>query len=73
MVKKSIAQAINQMNTIERKTNETAQAINELEAKSNQIGQIVDVISNISGQTNLLALNAAIEAARAEKQDVVLL
>lgn len=61
----AIKQAVNQMNIIEQKTNDTATVIGELEEKSKQIGQIVDVISSISGQTNLLALNAAIEAARA--------
>ncbi|WP_231036102.1 methyl-accepting chemotaxis protein [Pectinatus sottacetonis] len=61
----AIKKAVNQMNTIEVKTNATAVVIGELEEKSKQIGQIVDVISNIAGQTNLLALNAAIEAARA--------
>ena len=61
----AIKQAVNQMNIIEQKTNDTAKVIGELEDKSKQIGQIVDVISAISGQTNLLALNAAIEAARA--------
>ena len=61
----AINQAINQMQTIEDKTNATASVIGELESRSKQIGQIVEVISSISSQTNLLALNAAIEAARA--------
>jgi len=61
----AIKQAVNQMNIIEQKTNDTAKVIGELEEKSKQIGQIVGAISSISGQTNLLALNAAIEAARA--------
>lgn len=61
----SIKKAVDQMKTIETKTNATSDVIGELEEKSKQIGQIVDVISNIAGQTNLLALNAAIEAARA--------
>lgn len=61
----AIKQAVNQMNIIEQKTNDTAKVVGELEEKSKQIGQIVDVISSIAGQTNLLALNAAIEAARA--------
>ena len=61
----SIQKAVEQMHTIENKTNSTAQVIGELEEKSKQIGQIVDVIAGIAGQTNLLALNAAIEAARA--------
>ncbi len=61
----AISQAVAQMQTIEKKTNDTSDVIGQLEEKSKQIGQIVDVISNIAGQTNLLALNAAIEAARA--------
>lgn len=62
---KAVVKAIDQMRTIEQRTNDTADVIGELEGKSVQIGQIVDAISSISTQTNLLALNAAIEAARA--------
>lgn len=61
----AVGKAVNQMNTIEQKTGDTAAVIAELESHSQEIGKIVDTISKISGQTNLLALNAAIEAARA--------
>ena len=61
----AVEKAINQMEIIEKKTNETATIISELEEKSIKIGQIVDTIESISEQTNLLALNAAIESARA--------
>ncbi len=62
---KAVNKAINQMKTIEEKTDNTARVIGELEEESKEIGQIVDAISSIAAQTNLLALNAAIEAARA--------
>ncbi len=61
----AVEKAINQMEIIEKRTNETATIISELEEKSIKIGQIVDTIEGISEQTNLLALNAAIESARA--------
>ena len=54
-----------QMNSIEKTVDSSAQAVQTLGARSQDIGQIVDTITGIAGQTNLLALNAAIEAARA--------
>lgn len=61
----AVEKAINQMEIIEEKANETSIIISELEEKSTKIGQIIDTIEDISEQTNLLALNAAIESARA--------
>lgn len=63
--KQVIDQSINQMQTIQEKTNTTTQFIEQLGTKSNQIGDVVSLITDIAEQTNLLALNAAIEAARA--------
>ena len=65
---KAIDKAIDQMNSIERTVNSSAQVIDSLGARSNEISQIIDTISGIAAQTNLLALNAAIEAARAGEQ-----
>jgi len=61
----SIQKAVQQMDAIQAKILELAQAIQEMDQRSQEIGEIVQVISGIAGQTNLLALNAAIEAARA--------
>ncbi|SEJ17251.1 methyl-accepting chemotaxis protein [Propionispira arboris] len=61
----SVTKAIEQMNRIEKATNDSVQVVTVLGERSKEIGQIVDTISGIAGQTNLLALNAAIEAARA--------
>jgi methyl-accepting chemotaxis protein len=61
----AIEKAINQMEIIEQKTNETSKIISELEEKSAKVGKIIGTIESISEQTNLLALNAAIESARA--------
>ncbi len=57
--------AIEQIKTIEKSSQQTANAVMALGENSKKIGQIVDTISGIAEQTNLLALNAAIEAARA--------
>jgi methyl-accepting chemotaxis protein len=62
---KAIEKTIEQMGTIEHRTDDAANVISELEEKSKQIDNIVGLISSIADQTNLLALNAAIEAARA--------
>lgn len=56
---------INQMKTVEEKTNIASVTINSLGKKSSEINDIISVITSIADQTNLLALNAAIEAARA--------
>lgn len=60
-----IHKTINQMNTIQEKTNSTAEIVKKLGDKSDKIGEIVSLITGVAEQTNLLALNAAIEAARA--------
>ena len=60
-----LVQAIEQMQKIEKTTDESVRVVTLLGSRSKEIGQIVDAISGIAGQTNLLALNAAIEAARA--------
>lgn len=65
---KAVADALNQMNAIERSVVNSAKELAKLGEKSTQIGSIVATISGIAGQTNLLALNAAIEAARAGEQ-----
>lgn len=61
----SVLEAVNQMASIEKTVNASADVVTKLGERSKEIGQIVDTISGIAGQTNLLALNAAIEAARA--------
>lgn len=65
---KSIDEAVNQMQHIEKTVSHSAAVVEKLGERSKEIGQIVDTISGIAGQTNLLALNAAIEAARAGEQ-----
>lgn len=66
--RKAVADAIDQMTSLESSIHHTAQVVSLLGERSKEIGQIIDTISGIAGQTNLLALNAAIEAARAGEQ-----
>ena len=63
--KQKVDFAINQIRTIEKQVNKSAEVVDTLGKRSEEIGTIVDTISEIADQTNLLALNAAIEAARA--------
>jgi len=62
---KVVENAVLQMDTIKKGTNETKVVIEQLGVGANKIQKIVSVITAISEQTNLLALNAAIESARA--------
>lgn len=62
---KAIAQAVEQIMSVEKIVNNSAATVDKLGKSSQEIGQIVNDISEIAEQTNLLALNAAIEAARA--------
>lgn len=59
------AEAVDELQTIETETEQTAAAVRELESQMGEIESIVDVITDIAEQTHILALNASIEAARA--------
>lgn len=63
-----VSRAVEQMNIINTKTEESSQVVNTLSLKSNEINKILGLITEVADQTNLLALNAAIEAARAGEQ-----
>lgn len=56
---------VQQMEDIQKGSEQTMNAINQLERDAYEIGEITQMITDISDQTNLLALNASIEAARA--------
>ena len=60
--------AVQSIQRISVKVQESARTVESLGTRSDQIGQIVGTIEDIADQTNLLALNAAIEAARAGEQ-----
>lgn len=59
---------VNQMDTINRAVEQTAEVIESLYQKSQEISTIIGTIKGIAEQTNLLALNAAIEASHAGEQ-----
>lgn len=63
-----IHQVVNDMGSIARSSQHSAQVIRTLDKESEGIYSIIQVIKGIAEQTNLLALNAAIEAARAGEQ-----
>ena len=62
---KTVNGVIDDMEDVNRKSQEGEAKIHELVGAVDQIGSFVSVITSIADQTNLLALNAAIEAARA--------
>ncbi|TYZ31039.1 methyl-accepting chemotaxis protein [Selenomonas caprae] len=61
----AIDDSVNQIRSVERTVNGSAEVVDRLGERSKEIGEIVDTMAAIAEQTNLLALNAAIEAARA--------
>ena len=63
-----IHQVVQDMDSIARSAQQSAQVIRTLDKESEGIFNIIQVIKGIADQTNLLALNAAIEAARAGEQ-----
>lgn len=63
-----VGHAVQSIQRIAVKVQESAQTVAALGTRSEQIGQIIGTIEDIADQTNLLALNAAIEAARAGEQ-----
>ncbi len=63
-----VGHAVQSIQRIADKVQQSAKTVVSLGARSEQIGNIVGTIEDIADQTNLLALNAAIEAARAGEQ-----
>ncbi len=60
-----VEETIRDMETLQKKSQESGIKLRELVTSVEQISNFVNVITSIADQTNLLALNAAIEAARA--------
>ncbi len=65
---KVVDNAVQSIQRITVKVQQSAKTVASLGTRSEQIGNIVGTIEDIADQTNLLALNAAIEAARAGEQ-----
>jgi methyl-accepting chemotaxis protein len=63
-----VGNAVQSIQRIAGKVQESAQTVAALGTRSEEIGEIIGTIEDIADQTNLLALNAAIEAARAGEQ-----
>jgi methyl-accepting chemotaxis protein len=63
-----VGNAVQSIQRIALKVQESAQTVSALGTRSEEIGEIIGTIEDIADQTNLLALNAAIEAARAGEQ-----
>lgn len=61
----TVQEAVDSMNLMSKRIEESSVVVEELGRRSAEIGQVIETISGIASQTNLLALNAAIEAARA--------
>ncbi len=64
----AISNISNNLKSLSKDSNNTAERVDILHQRAGQIGGIVNMIKEIADQTNLLALNAAIEAARAGEQ-----
>lgn len=61
----TVAQAIQQIESINQTVASSSKTMNQLDEQVTEISTILELITSISDQTNLLSLNAAIEAARA--------
>lgn len=64
----AIAEFIQKLNEISRKSQSAEHSIQEMAAKLDDVFKLLAQVKGLSEQTNLLALNAAIEAARAGEQ-----